>query len=340
MKRKVVAVSLVSVVLGISVVGCGTGGANSSGTSGGASNSTSNSNNTSYKVQIGTATTTGVFYPFGAELAKVWSNSVPGVKATSEVTNGSVQNINLMEQGSINVAFTTVDVLKQAYDGTGAFNGHPYKDVRVLAGLYPSVAQLVVKKGEGINSVTNLKGKSFVPGAPGSSTKVVADAILSAYGMSESDVHAQYVGFTNAVALMKNGQADGAFQTAGIPTSAVQQMLTTANAKLLGLSDTAISKLVQKYPYYYKYTIAANSYDKQTSPVNTIAQNVMLVVPKSMPEQEAYELTKALWQNIGSIGQTVSAAKNGKLANATQGLGGVPLDSGAKKYYQEQGVLK
>lgn len=335
MKLKHLAISFLTISLGVSLVGCGTGASNKSNTVTGKTK-----NSTSYKVNIGTATTTGVFYPFGAQLAKIWSQNLPDVHASSQVTNGSVQNLQLMEQGQINVGFTTIDVLQAAYNGTGAFKGKPYKNVRVLAGLYPSVAQMVVRKGMGINSVKDLKGKSFVPGAPGSSTKVVADEILAAYGLQESDVHPQYVGFTSAVDLMKNRQAAGAFITAGVPTSAVTQMLATANGELLSLGDSEIAKMIQQYPYFYKYTIPAGKYDNQTAAVNTIAQNIMLVVPKSMSDQEAYELTKTLWSNISTIGQTVSAAKSSKLANAAAGLAGVPLHPGAKKYYQEQGVLK
>lgn len=339
MKLKHLAVPFLTLALGASLVGCGTASSGASNTSSGKTTGSS-SGSTSYKVNIGTATTTGVFYPFGAELAKIWSQDVPNVHASSQVTNGSVQNLQLMKKGQINVAFTTIDVLQAAYNGTGAFKGKPYKDVRVLAGLYPSVAQMVVRKGLGINSVADLKGKGFVPGAPGSSTKVVADEILAAYGLKESDVHPQYVGFTSAVDLMKNRRVAGAFITAGVPTSAVTQMLATANGELLSLGGSQISKMTQKYPYFYKYTIPAGKYDNQPAAVNTLAQNIMLVVPKSMSDQEAYDLTKALWKNIDTIGQTVSAAKSSSLANAAAGLDGVPLHPGAKKFYQEKGVLK
>ncbi|QQE77610.1 TAXI family TRAP transporter solute-binding subunit [Alicyclobacillus sp. SO9] len=336
MKIKYFAVPMATIALGVSLAGCGQ--SNNTTTNGGGHSNGTGSGTATYKVNIGTATTTGVFYPFGAELAKIWSQKLSHVHAASQVTNGSVENLNLLEQGKINVAFTTIGVLHEAYTGTGAFKGKPYKDVRVLAGLYPSVAQMIVRKGLNIKSVSDLKGKSFVPGAPGSSTKVLAQSILKAYGLKLTDVKPQFVGFTSAVNLMKNHQADGAFITAGIPTSAVTQMLTTANGQLLSLGSGQISSLQKNYPWLYPYTIKAGAYDKQTSPVHTVAQNIMLVVPASMPKQEAYELTKALWQNIGPIGQTVSAAKNSKLANATKGLAGVPLAAGAKEYYQQKGM--
>jgi len=53
-----------------------------------------------------------------------------------------------------------------------------------------------------------------------------------------------------------------------------------------------------------------------------------------------YDLTKSLWENIEEIGNSITAAKGAKLEQAASNLAGLPLHPGAKKYYQEKGVLK
>jgi uncharacterized protein len=289
-------------------------------------------------INFGTGTTTGVYYPLGATLAKIWNQQVPGVKVSSQATDASVQNLNLMMQGKLNMGITTFGVLHDAYTGKGAFKGRAYKDVRVLAALYPNIGHIVTRQGD-IHSVADLKNKGFVPGAPGSSTKVVAGQILSAYKMTFDDVKAQYVGFTEVTDLMRNKQIDGAFIEAGVPNSAVVEILTTANGKLLSIGDKEIQFITKHYPGFYKYTIPAGTYEGQAQDVHTIAEGNLIVVPKDLPQEKVYELTKTLWENVDTITKNISAAKEMKLETATKGLSNIPLHKGAEKYYKEKGIL-
>lgn len=290
------------------------------------------------EVNFGTGTTTGVYYPLGATLAKIWNDKVSDVKVSSQATDASVQNLNLMMEGQLNMGFTTVGVLYEAYNGTGKFKDRAYKDVRVIASLYPNVGQIVVRKGTNIESINDFKGKGFVPGAPGSSTKEISEQVLSAHDLSFNDVKAQYVGFTEVTELMRNKQIDGALIEAGIPASAVVE-ITTSDGQLISIDDEHIEKITTKYPWLYKYTIPAKTYEGQDQEITTVSQKNMIVVPKDMPDEKVYELTKAIWENIDSITSSISAAKNMKLETATEGLAGIPLHAGAEKYYKEKGVL-
>ncbi|TCP20654.1 hypothetical protein EV207_15120 [Scopulibacillus darangshiensis] len=336
--RRLTFVMVFILVLTMSLLGCSRGGSETASSS--EKNSGKSKSNGQIEINFGTGTTTGVYYPLGATLAKVWNKELSNVHVSSQSTDASVQNLNLMMQGKINMGLTTVGVLYEAYKGTGKFKDRPFKDVRVIAALYPNVGQVVTSKKTGIESVADFKGKGFVPGAPGSSTKVLSQRILAAYGLSFDDVKPQYVGFTEATDLMRNKRVAGAQIMAGIPTSAIVEIMSTANGKLVNLGDKEIKKLTDKYPWLFKYTIPAGTYDGQESDVTTVAQGNMIVVPKDMPEDTVYKLTKAMWEHIDAIRNSVSAAKNMKLDTATDGLSGIPLHQGAKKFYKEEGILK
>ncbi|HET7578341.1 MAG TPA: TAXI family TRAP transporter solute-binding subunit [Bacillales bacterium] len=341
-------------VLVAALFGCGGGGSSSTGTSSSSSGDSSSgqssdsgggsgsSSGKTLDITFSTATTTGVYYPLGAALSKMWNDKVQGVKVSSQASDGSVQNLHLMQQGKINMALTTVGVLYNAYNGKAKFKGNPFKDVRIIAALYPNVGQIVARKGSGIHSIADIKGKKFVPGAPGSSTRVLSNHILAAYGLTFKDTKAQFVGFTQAAQLMRNKQIDVTDVMAGLPTSAVVEMLSTANGEIVPIDEQHIKKMQSKYPWLFGYDIPAGTYDGQDKAVHTVAQANMLIVPKDMPEDIVYNLTKAMWDkaNITTIRNSVAAAKNMKLENATTGLAGVPLADGAKKFYKEKGVLK
>ncbi|HEX6923408.1 MAG TPA: TAXI family TRAP transporter solute-binding subunit [Bacillales bacterium] len=316
------------------------GGSSSGGSSEGSSEDTGSSGGGSgdfVPVTLSTGTTSGVYYPLGAQLAKFWSQA--GLEASSQASDGSVQNLNLLQQGKITAALTTIGVLYNAYNGKGKFEGRAFKDVRAITTTYPNVGQIVARAGTGIKTVSDLKGHKFVPGAPGSSTRVLSKHILEAYGLTFKDVKPQFVGFTQAADLMRNKQIDATVMMAGIPTSGIVQVMTTADGQFIPVDEAHIKKMQEKYPWISGFTIPAGTYDGQDQDVLQPAQANVLVVKKSMPEEEVYKLTKVMWENIDKIRKSVAATKNMKLKSATTGLSGIPLHPGAKKYYKEKGVL-
>ena len=111
-----------------------------------------------------TGTTTGVFYSLGGGLATLWTKEM-GKRVASQASNGSVENLKLMSKGEANIGFTTVNIAYEAYNGEGAFKDKPYDDVRILANLYPNVSHIVVMNKNSIQSIEDLKGKSFVFGS-------------------------------------------------------------------------------------------------------------------------------------------------------------------------------
>jgi hypothetical protein len=313
----------------------GDSGANAGGNAGGGDKAPSGQKT---NLSFPTGTTTGVYYPLGAALAKLWNDKLPDVNVSSQASNGSVQNLNFMQQGEAQVSLTPIGTLWEAYNGQNSFDGRAYKDVRVLAAIYPNVDQMVV--AQAINSVSDLKGKGFVPGATASATEIDSKRILEAYGLDYEDMKVNFVGFTEATDLMRNKQVQGAMIQAGIPAAAVTEMTSTAGAKLISLEDDKIKAMMDKYPWFVEYTIPAGTYDGQDKDIKTVAQVNMLVADTKMPDDVAYNLVKTLWENVDTIGASIPVMKTVKVENATTGLADVPLHPGAEKFYKEKGILK
>ena len=126
------------------------------------------------RLSIATGGTGGVYYVYGGALARLISESVPGVEATAEVTSASIDNLKFLRDGKADIAFTLADTLKDASEGKGDFEDRPI-DLRALAVLYTNVTHVVTKKGSGITRLTDLKGKVVSMGSAGSGTETVAD---------------------------------------------------------------------------------------------------------------------------------------------------------------------
>jgi TRAP transporter TAXI family solute receptor len=57
-------------------------------------------------VNVLTGGTSGVYYPLGVALANDIGKAIPGVKTSVQATKASVENLNLLQAGRGEVAFT------------------------------------------------------------------------------------------------------------------------------------------------------------------------------------------------------------------------------------------
>jgi TRAP transporter TAXI family solute receptor len=292
---------------------------------------------------VATGGTGGTYYPLGGMLAQLISNKavVDGKKitATAEAGGASVANAKLLGNKDIESAFVAADILDAAYNGKGQFVGAPIKNLRALGALYPETVQLITRGDSGINSVRDLKGKSISSGSPGSGQYQLLTDLLTVYGMKRSDVKEDLSSFTQAVDKIKDGNLDATLITAGVPTAAVTDFAQSHALKVIPLSGPEIAELQKQQPYYANVTMPANSYKGQTAPVETLAVMAVWTTHDAVPDNVAYEVTKALYENIAIMGQVHVQGKNISLATATA-VGTAPIHPGSLKYFKEKGIVK
>ncbi len=108
---------------------------------------------------------------------------------------------------------------------------------------------------------------------------------------------------------------------------------------MIGIEEDIRKQLMEEYPWYTEMTIPADTYDGQDKDVETLAIKMMLMADASVDDDTIYEMTKVFWDNLGELEDTHAIVKQMKLEEAVTDLAGIPLHDGAKKYYEEQGVL-
>lgn len=292
---------------------------------------------------IATGGTGGTYYPLGGMLAQLISNkaTVDGRKlsATAEAAGASVANAKLLGNKDIESAFVAADILDAAYNGGGQFKGAPLKNLRALGALYPETVQLITRADMGINSVRDLKGKSISSGAPGSGQYQLLTDLLKVHGMTRADVKEDLSSFTQAVDKIKDGNLHATLITAGVPTAAVTDFAQSQALKVIPLAGPEIAELRRQQPYYAEVPLPANSYKGQTAAVPTLAVMAVWATHDAVPDNVAYEVTKALYENTAIMGQVHVQGKNISLGSALA-VGTAPIHPGALKYYKEKGVAK
>ena len=188
-----------------------------------------------------------------------------------------------------------------------------------------------------IKSVADLAGKSVSIGAPGSGVYFNAMDVLAAAGLTEADIQPQYQSFADSADALKDGKIDAAFIVAGAPTPAIQELCTTASAYLVPIDGDIAAKLMESSPYYTTYNVPANTYEGQTADVTTVTVKATLIVSTSASEDDVYNITKAIFDNIDAIKGAHAKGAELSLENATSGMT-APFHAGAAKYFAEKGI--
>lgn len=291
--------------------------------------------------RIGTGGTAGTYYPVGGMIANAVSQ--PGkIIATAQASNGSLANVNAVAGGSMEAGFSQSDVATWAYTGTGAFEGKPkVGDLRLIATLYPEDIHLVVKKGSGIKSVADLKGKRVALDEPGSGTLVDARMVLAAYGLKESDIKPDYIKPNQAGDKLKDGSLDAFFFVGGAPAGAIAELASSgAGIELVPLGGAQAQALLKSSPWFSVHHIDAGTY-KDVPAVDTLAVSAQLVTSAKVSNETVYEITKAMYSDKAQKLLQAGHAKGKFITkeNAVKGAG-IPFHPGAEKFYREVGLLK
>ena len=288
-------------------------------------------------VNVLTGGTSGVYYPLGVALSKIYGDKIEGVRTQVQSTKASVENLNLLQQGRGEIAFALGDSVKLAWEGDAeAGFPAPLDKLRGIAAIYPNYIQIVASKESGITTLADLKGRSLSVGAAKSGTELNARKIFEVAGMTYADLgKTEYLPFSESVELIKNRQLDGTLQSAGLGVASIKDLSTSVDVQLVEVPREVAEKLGAPY---VPAIIPAGTYTGQDADVQTVAVGNMLITHADVSEELAYQMTKQLFENLPDLVAAHQAARNINLKDAINGMP-VPLHPGAERYYREQGLL-
>jgi len=290
-------------------------------------------------INVLTGGTSGVYYPLGVALTQLYNKAMPEAKTAVQATKASAENLNLLQAGRGEVAFSLGDTFNEAWKGNeeAGFKA-PLNKLRTLAAIYPNYIHFIASADSGINSLADLKGKRVSVGAPKSGTELNSRDILKAVGMSYKDLaKVEYLGYSESVELIKNRQLDATLLSSGLGVAAVRDLATAVKIKLIPIPADVVTKIGEAA--YTTGTIPANTYNGQTGDVHTVTVRNFLVTHEGVPADTVYKMTKVMFENMDAMIASHAAAK--AIDKNVAGVGApVPLHPGAERYYKEAGLIK
>lgn len=291
------------------------------------------------KLQLGTGSVGGVYFPLGQELANLWENNidVQGLKVNAVETGASVENLAKIGRGELQLGLAQNNTGVQAVKGTGEFEGTTIENAGFMGQLYPEAVQIITLERTGIESVHDLEGKKVAVGPPGGATREAADLVLNAYGIENYQAIEEE--FDTAKAKLQDGNIDASIEVLGVPASSVQELqAATGGVRLIPIEQEAVQNIEEKSAYQ-AYEIPQDAYDFLDGPVPTVSAFACLYgSTNQVSEDLGYQLTKTLYENADQI--TLAQARFIKQEDALTGRGDVPLHPGAERYFREVGILE
>ncbi|MBC8790317.1 MAG: C4-dicarboxylate ABC transporter [Tagaea sp. CACIAM 22H2] len=297
-------------------------------------------------INIVSGGTTGVYYPLGQALEAIYAQAMPQARVQHQATAASVENLNLIQQGRAEIAFTLGDALSDAVRGNAEVGfAQPLTRVRTIGGLYSNYIQIVASKESGVKSLADLRGKRISVGAARSGTEVNARAIFQAAGLGYGGPQnlgtgfsqVQFLPFGQSVDLIKNRQLDATLISAGLGVAAIRDVAATSDIVIVAVPADVITKIGD--PAYQPGTVPAGTYRGQDEAVATAQIKNFLVTSDRVPDDQVYTMTKAMFENLDRMVASAAAARGIKLEDAFQNPP-APLHPGAARYYRERGLLK
>ncbi|GHD30632.1 TAXI family TRAP transporter solute-binding subunit [Nocardiopsis kunsanensis] len=291
-------------------------------------------------LSIATGGTSGVYYPIGGVLATIIESEFEGHQASVEATGASVENLRLLDSGDAHMALVQGDSADQAITGTADFEGEEIR-TRTLAVLYPNVFHAVTldstAESEGYECFSDVVGTRYSVGDIGSGNETTTNQVFESLGIGEDDIEMDQLGYSETATALQNGRLDAGSWVVGEGHAGIVELGTTDDIDMISMCEEELDQVVEGEGGYTEHTIEAGTYPGVDEDVTTVATWNALVVPEDFDEDQAYEITEAVFDNIDDVVGAYAPGEEYMVPETVENAP-VPVHPGAQRYYEEQGV--
>lgn len=285
-------------------------------------------------LSLATATRGGGFTLFGDSAAAVINETDASLRVTARNTEGSLENIGLLEEGKFDIGLVQGMAAYEAFAGTG---GAPV-NLKVIAAIYSSPGMFVVKGDSPARSVGDLVGKPIAWGTRTSGLTLMARYIMDGLGLDrDKDFEPHFLDKAGDGPPMVLDGRVAAFWGAGIGWPGFTQIMGSGG-RFIGFTPEEVAKVTAKYAFLKPMTVPAGAYEGQREPVNSIGVWSFILSRPDLPDDVAYRLAKALHEGNDSLVSRIDQARETTPQNMRIAADPARIHPGVERYLRELGL--
>lgn len=249
-------------------------------------------------------------------------------------TTGSRENLERLAAGELALAMVSADLVYQAFHGQGWWTAPTFESLRMLWYFLSEPLIFLVREDAGIESLSDLAGKPFIPGARFSDAERISKHVLTAIGV-QPDWRA--VDRADIVSAVASGEALGFSWP--IPPVAMDGMVAqaaqTISLRPLTWSPAQIAQVRQRYPYLETKSVPAGTFHAALdSPTVGWRVTIGVAATSELPESDGYFLAKAVLENSRQLVASLPTLEGVDAAQVTAEAAVTPMHMGAWRYFQ------
>ena len=286
-------------------------------------------------VRIGTSSVGSVFYTVAIGASEIIVKHAK-INATVEPVGGSSANVRGLAAKRIEFALANSFAAFSGYNGT-----HNFKkpvDVRLVLQGQSSYRWLLVRKGSGVEKLSDLEGRTIVAKRRAlPEIELVWDAMRKISGVTG----------VKAVATTNSPQAYKAFR-AGSIDAAVMPFARRAAAVAKPMQDGVIdflylpkerrdAMLAHLPPMMWPATVPKGNFKGQSKDVHLVGLNTYFLARPDVSDEVVYKVAKAIFENTEEFGTYHKAALQWSLDRALNNVP-LPFHDGVIRYFKEAGL--
>jgi uncharacterized protein len=279
----------------------------------------------------------GSWYPMGGAIKNVVEQGVPDT-SIQVMPGAGIANVKAVQAGKADIAFANSVSTVDAINGKPPFE-EAATNVCHVATLYPQYFQIVTTTDTGIESLDQLKGRGLTTQPAGNTGEAITAHLVQAAGLSYDDLAGvDFVSYNDSVALLKDGNSEVFTLGTTVPASAIMDLASARDIKLLEVDDETLGKMQELNPGYRRIEIPAGSYPGQDAAVPTIGYATHVVARCDLPDETVSGILEQIVENQQDLASVASAIGETTLEQMAADIG-VPFHPGAEAFFAEKGVL-
>ncbi|MBI4195093.1 MAG: TAXI family TRAP transporter solute-binding subunit, partial [Betaproteobacteria bacterium] len=236
------------------------------------------------------------------------------------------------------LGMTSQELMYAGWHGKRPFD-KPMRNWRVIGIVTPVLANHVITlASNNIKTASDLKGKVFAIGAPGSMAADQMNLFLEHTGL-KSALEARMLPHQDYPSMLLDGKVQVINRAGSIPAATVDEIGAQKPVSLVDFGPLLEkSGFLKKYTFFQKVVVKGGTYKGEKRDVTLFGSAGYLIAHKDVPDAVVYEFTKLAYSedNIRQVNMAFKGANLNRADPLTGNIG--PVHPGAAKFWKEIGV--